>query len=504
MRTSTNVAANVAGRVWSSLMSFAFVPFYIRLLGAEAYGLIGFFTALLATFFVLDLGLSTSINRDLARLSAAENGVATARVHLRSFESIYWPVGAALGLAVALGAPFIARHWLNIDRMAVEEATDAIRLMGLVIVLRWPVTLYTGALMGLRRHVRLNLVNGIAALVQGGGAVLALILVDRSIETFFRWQVAAAALQVVALYLGTWQALRLPDHRARPSVAALRDTFAFSAGVTGISLLSVLLTQLDKFVLARLLPLEQFGYYTLAGAIAGTFVTAGGAFYGGIFPSFTQLVAGQRLEALSALYHRCCQALAVVLAPAALTLVCFAPELLALYAGDSGIAVRTQLVLRLLVIGNLLLAFMMPPLGLQLAFGWTRLSLVKNVVAVAVFVPTLILMVGRFGAVGAAITWNLLTIGYFLVEVQVMHRRLLRGEQWRWYFGDIAPPVIAALAVLVPVRWLLNVPPSPIETLLVIGIAYALAQVMAVLASPTTRAAIVDVNGLFRRRIGRA
>ena len=46
------------------------LPFYIVEMGAEAYGLVGFFTMLQAIFGLLDLGLTPTIGRETARFRA--------------------------------------------------------------------------------------------------------------------------------------------------------------------------------------------------------------------------------------------------------------------------------------------------------------------------------------------------------------------------------------------------------------------------------------------------
>ena len=43
-----NVAANFFGRGFAALLSLVAIPIYIRFLGIEAYGIIGFFTSLTA------------------------------------------------------------------------------------------------------------------------------------------------------------------------------------------------------------------------------------------------------------------------------------------------------------------------------------------------------------------------------------------------------------------------------------------------------------------------
>lgn len=64
-----NIVANYFGNGWSALMSLAFIPLYIHFMGIEAYGLVGIFITLLTVFGLLDMGLSATLNREMARLS---------------------------------------------------------------------------------------------------------------------------------------------------------------------------------------------------------------------------------------------------------------------------------------------------------------------------------------------------------------------------------------------------------------------------------------------------
>lgn len=487
MSTRANIVANMLGRVWAALMSFAFVPLYIRFMGIEAYGLIGFFASMLAAFFVLDMGLSVTLNRELARLESSPDDRGTARTLVRTMEIVYWLVGVAIALTVLILAPIIVQRWLNLQTLRPAEAVRAVQLMGITALFRWPVSLYSGALMGLRRQVPLNLVMSGGATVQGVGAVLILWLVSSSVTAFFLWQAVAAFLQILTLALVTWRYLKKQGHQARFAKAALLSIAGFSVGITGITLLSAILTQLDKFLLSRLVPLDEFGYYTLAGAIAAMLSTAAGAVYNAVFPVFASLVSANRLEDLCAFYHKSCQLLSVLLIPAAVFVGFFSRELLTVYIHDPKVVENTFRLLTLQISGSCFLALMLAPVGLQLAFGWVSLSLYKNVVAVALFVPTLIYMVDRFGTIGAAVTWNMLTIGYFLVEIQIMHRRLLRNEQWRWYFIDVGIPAAVSIVIATLARLIITPEMPLIETLATITVAGALALSLSALSLPATR-----------------
>ena len=68
--------AQLSSNLWAAAIGLVFVPVYIRFLGIESYGLLGLYAALQGLASVLDLGLTTTINRELARLSAREVGLA--------------------------------------------------------------------------------------------------------------------------------------------------------------------------------------------------------------------------------------------------------------------------------------------------------------------------------------------------------------------------------------------------------------------------------------------
>jgi O-antigen/teichoic acid export membrane protein len=505
MTLTANIAVNLGARVWSALMSFAFVPLYIRFMGIEGYGLIGLFVTLQAIFSLLDLGLGLTVNREMGRRGSGVEVRRDARSLLRTLEAVYWVIGAAIGLTIALAAPLIARDWINIRTISLDEATRAIRLMGMAAFVRWPVALYLGALLGMQRQVAANAITAGGATLAGGGAVVVLWLVSPSTNAFFAWQIVAFGCQSAALRVAAWRGLALADHRPRISFGLLRASAGFSAGIMGITLLSLILTQLDKLLLTRLLPLEEFGYYTLAAGIAGLLTAAGAAVETAVFPMLTAAVAQGDHARERELYHKASQGLAVLLMPTAVTVALFSGELLTAYIGDSQVAANTGPLLGLLVIGQACLAAVYMPLSLQLAHGWTSLSFYKNIVAVILFVPLLLLLVPRFGAIGAALAWLALTLSYVLFEVPVMHRRLLQGEQWRWYLTDMGIPLLASLAVQGLVWLMLPSFAPPLLNLALIALGGGLAVATSVLALPRLRQAVLTqlVAALHKLRASR-
>jgi O-antigen/teichoic acid export membrane protein len=154
-----NIAANFGGGVWTGLMNLVFVPLYIHFLGIEAYGLIGIFATLLGMFALLDMGLSSTLNREMARLAVQPGNAREMRDLVRTLEIPYWLAGLLIRVIVIGLSPFIAYHWVKADHLTPHTVQTAIMIMGLAVAFQWPMSFYSGGLMGLQRQVLLNVIN---------------------------------------------------------------------------------------------------------------------------------------------------------------------------------------------------------------------------------------------------------------------------------------------------------------------------------------------------------
>jgi len=443
-----NLIANFVGKGWATLMGIAFIPLYIKFMGIESYGLVGFFTTLQAMFTLLDLGLTTTLNRELARYSALPEKSQDMRDLVRTLEIIYWGLALFIGVTVLILSPFVAQGWVKADTLSVEVVQKSVMLMGLTMAFQWPFGFYSGGLLGLQRQVLFNILNMIWYTLRFAGGVLVLWLLSSTIITFFEWQVGVRALSTGLMAIALWRSLPAGQQRSRFRRTIWHSVWQFAAGMTAISTTALILTQMDKIVLSKILSLDVFGYYTLAWTVANGLAILTGAVFTVFFPRFSQLVAIGEIEELRQLYHRSCQLMSVLILPVAILVAFFAPELLALWTHNPLTVANAHPLVTLLIIGTALNGLMNLPYALQLAHGWTSLAFYTNVIATIVLIPLLLVATSSYGALGAAAVWIILNSGYILIQVQIMHKRLLKDEKWRWYFEDVGFPLIAAFSVI--------------------------------------------------------
>ncbi len=495
---STNIVANFAGRAWVMLMGFAFVPVYLHLLGIEAYGLIGFFLTLQSVLGIMDLGLSLTLNRELARASnLPDDGLRMANL-LRTMELAYWAMSVAVGLLVVAVAPWIAKNWVNAVTLSGDAVESAIRMMGVVIALQTPFALYQGGLTGLQRQISVNLILAVAATLRAAGAALVLWLLSSTVEAYFAWQVIVSAVATGLCAWTLWRLIPNGTRHTRFDLSLLRGLWRFALTVSANAIVGISLTQLDKLILSKLLTLDQFGYYVLAALVASLLWAIILPINTALFPRFVQLHEQRDETELAAFYHKACQFMAVALLPVAMILILFPQELLVLWTRDESIARNAALLVTLLAIGTTVNGVTSVAGYLQSAAGWPGLILYTNTAMAVVLVPTLLVAVPRFGPVGAAAVWVAINCTYLLVTVPIMHRKLLSRELARWFIADLILPAVAAIAIGMPMRLLMPAGWSPLAQFAFLVCAWAMAVLGVILVAPLIRRAFANhVLGLL-------
>ena len=440
MRLARNMAAAMANSVIVVLINLVALPFYLRLLGMEAYGLIGFYATLQTVLQVLDLGLAPTVSREIAH--GAETGQQRRSASLlRTLGAVYVGVAFVIAVLVALAAPWIAAHWLQAKALPEATVAQAVALMGVTLACRWPISLYHGALVGAHRLARsaaTSMTINIAAAIT---TIAVLAWGARSIEAFFVVQAAFGLVHAIVL---RGLAQRAVGERDAPyDFADLRRVWKFSAWMSGVAIGGLLLTQVDKLVLSRLLPLESFGHYMLAVLVVSGLQVLTMPVSNALYPKFATLLSRQDLRALEHLYDAGTRLFATALFALAFALAFQAGPLLTVWLRDTALAPEVAPLVAFIAVGMACTGVMYFPYTLQLAAGRPKLALLTTVVLLIVMVPTVLLLATRQGAVGGAIAWAVLGGLYLLFGTWLTGRYVMPFAGWRWLSSNVGVPLLA-------------------------------------------------------------
>lgn len=451
-----NVAANYASQLYTTLIGILLIPLYLGMMGAEAYGLIAFFSMLHSWFIVLDLGLSLTIARESARYFGGALTPLDYRRLYRPLSLIFLAVAVIGGGALVALAPTIAEHWLNLHQLLVDDIVVALQIMGLSVAMRWMGGLYRGVVTGAERFVWLSVFNALVATLRFAAVFVSMALWGYTPKVFFLHQLAVAALELGILYTMARRLVPRPVMGDPPtgwSFAPVAMRLRFSLVIAFTSAVWIFVTQVDKLILSGVLSLAEYGFFMLAVLVASGITSATGPIGAALLPRLARLYAEGNYTEIARLYHRFAQLVGVVAVSLTVTLASCAESLLFAWTGDGELTRVAAPILRLYSIGNGLLAMSAFPFYIQYAHGNLRYHLIGNIGLIVLLIPSIVFAAMRFGGVGVGWVWVGMNVMYLFGWVAFVHGRLAPGLHAEWIQRNVltimVPTALVGVAVAV-------------------------------------------------------
>tara|TARA_Y100001958_G_C21248329_1_gene580892 strand:+ start:2929 stop:4434 length:1506 start_codon:yes stop_codon:yes gene_type:complete len=490
-----NLIANFSGGLWSAIISLLFVPLFIKILGIESYGLIGVYGSLVGIFGILDMGLSSTLNRKIAKSFSFEDKITELKDFVRTIEIIFWLIGIFLCTALFLFSDLIANHWLNFDQISPLIVQKSIALMGLIIAFEWPMRCYYGGLRGLQKQLLLNIIKIFFVTLQNLGALLLLLFYSSDIQTFFVCQVIVSSLHTFTVAIFLWMSIPKNNSKNFPKFDydLLKSELSFTKGLFGISLISLLMSQSDKIILSKMLDLKIFAYYILAINITQFIFVLSGPFYTTLFPRFCELISIKKEKLISELYHKGSQFLSVLIFPVVMTLVFFTKDIILIWSGDPDLAINIDWLIKVSCIGFTINGIMQIPYALQLSYGWTKLPFLVDLFSLFIFIPLITISILHLGALGAMIARASTYFVGFILTIYFMHKKLLISERYNWVIYDIMAPLLISFIVTFSIKNLFYdfLISSGLKLFFIIFISYLMSLLMVITSTRHTKFFIV-------------
>lgn len=280
------------------------LPWYERLLGSEAFGVVAMILSLQGFLLMLDLGTSTLVGRDVA---ISKN----ARGHL-----ITWRAAVSLLHIVYAGLLVVALS-VNIFFDAPLAPLQVI----LCIILFWSLTVQNvgqSALLAKRRYAVSGSVQVLGVLGRAVITIAALTYVSAELETFLFAQALTAVVQMIVISWFCRQALDMENQplHIRMLQSHIEELARRGAPLVLFGLSGAAVLQLDKVIIPVFISPAALAPYFLASALCLTpiSVLAGPInqyFFPGIIESINRQDAKEALNRLRKLVFAICMVVAI-------------------------------------------------------------------------------------------------------------------------------------------------------------------------------------------------
>ncbi|QFR42552.1 oligosaccharide flippase family protein [Sulfurimonas xiamenensis] len=446
-----NTIANYIGQFYTMFIGIFMLPFYLEYLGAEAYGLVGFFTMIMSWMALLDLGLSTTLARETAKLKDKVTGLFELKKITLSVEVFFMAISVVIFSAIFFGSGWISTHWLDVKELSYETVESTIKIMAFMIVLRWFVGLYQGSIIGFEQQVWLNIYKVSIATLKFLGAFLLIVYVSDDIVDFFYYQLVVAIIEFVIIKLKINSYMKV-SQKVSPSFVTLKQIAPFALSIAYTSSIWVFITQLDKLMLSHYLPLHEYGFFTLVVVVANAILQLFQPIGQAILPRMTSLLSNGKEKEMIELYHKATQIVSIIVLAVSGMVAVFSYELLYSWSGNIEASTWAAPILFWYALGNGAVALLSFQYYMQYAHGNLKYHVKGNTYFGFVQIIIVALAVHFYGALGAGIAWFGLQTFFLLWWPGYIHSKFAPGIHKDWILKDILPILAMSMVYLVIVK----------------------------------------------------
>jgi O-antigen/teichoic acid export membrane protein len=490
--------ANFSFSFLNALLSITFTRIYVRYLGAEGYGIIGFYNSIAALFYIFDFGVSTVINREMAKALARPEKLQQARNMARSLEIIVLGSFFLASVVLVCLSFLAAYYWVTPKSITRYEVLECFLMIGFSLSFQLFSGFYLSGLMGMEKHILVNFFLCLMSVLRYFGSAAVLIFISGKIQAFLLWQLLVAFFQSAVLGFIFWKTVS-GFYLSRFDLSLLKSVYRFALGISFAGLLGLFVLHIDRIILSGVLDLEELGYYSFSIGVVmmvlGVFINP---LYNSTYPLFSKLVASGEINLLVKNYHRSCQLLSFLVIPFALFVAFFSREILHIWLKKEDFVNNASSVLSVVSIAWIGASGKIIPHRLRLAYGWVRLDFYENLCNVLLLSILMVLGAYFYGVLGAAIALCAVAYSSALLVVYITHRKILEGEYKKWLVSDNFLPFLVSLSVIGLGKYALEALPLTELLKVVIGlILLLLSMILLVLIMKDLQEYIFDV--LVRR-----
>lgn len=424
-RFANNVFANYFNKIFTAIIGILTVPFLIRILGPESYGVASIYAIFQSIILIFDLGWTALNGRQVAGLRSGSLNKQDFDNYFKSLQIIFHITVLVLFFFVMLFSNNIVR-FLNFESIEVHDLGILISVMFLTASIKFLSSLYRSTLVAYERQVESSFLNVTVIFFKYVAPLPVMYFSDLRLSFYIIWQFLVSLVEYLYLSKSITKSTHLKSYEFvfGASFEPLKKVFSFSFTIAVTSFLWILASQIDKILVVTIFSLKEYGFYAAlilcASAIQMISYPISSAYRPKInilFQSKDQKDAGENsLITLTKL-------IAIVTTTAASFIYLNSLDIVKILIGSS--LQEPQLysdMLKALVAGSLILTFNSILYFYQVAIGNLKWHLIASIIYPTILIPLAFILMENLGIIGLTYSIVISNFIIFLLVIFIFWR----------------------------------------------------------------------------------
>lgn len=408
-----NTVFNLLGQVVPLVLAVVAIPFLIRYMGTERFGVLTLAWMVSGYFSLFDLGVGRATTKFVADYRA-QGRVGEMKALVTTSLLILTGIGILFGVITLVATPWLVIDLLNIPLALQRESLTAFFLLAAAV----PFTVLTAGARGvLEAEQRFGIINIVKVPFSAATFLLPLVVLLFTVSLVpIIAMLVASRVVVLAIYL--WycrQHLTVRRDVLKFERSQLRRLLGYGGWLTISQLIPPMMGSMDRFFIGSILTMTAVAYYATPFDTIAKLAVIPNSMVGVLFPVFS-VYALDQLSRLNRMHERAIAYIMLVMSPAAVILIGGGDIVLRLWLGTE-FADNGTTVIQLLAIGLFVSSAARVSGNVIQAAGRPDLTAKLFMAELPVYIVLLIVCTRKFGIAGAASVW----LGHVVVETVLLY-----------------------------------------------------------------------------------
>jgi len=398
-----NTVWNLAGGAITLIIQFLSVPYIVKKLGEDAYGIWSLAWVLLSYLGFLSLGLGVASVKYISEYYGK-----------RKFEEcnkIFWTSLLTTGLQglfaaiIFIGfAPLIVKKFFNIRADLIADSIIVVKLCGIALLMDFLLGTVQSVHSALQRLDIVNKVGlginstqiiGIVFILMLGGRLLSIVIFSLFIQIFG-----------VLIYYIVGQRLLINRKYIQWDKGTFWLLLKFGGFVSISAIVAPILTNVEKLLISNILSVGFLTYYIVPHNLLTRFYLISASLTSALFPAMSEMSGQEDKSYLYATIFQGIRILSAAIGWASTLLFVFAKEFLIVWMG-AAFAQQASSVLQILSIAFWINIIAHIPFIFLRAYGKPHLPAIYHLIESIFYIPIAYFLIKSMGISGAAIAWGI-------------------------------------------------------------------------------------------------
>jgi O-antigen/teichoic acid export membrane protein len=406
------------GSLLPLIVAIGTIPYTLKQVGYEIFGVISIFWALIGYFSLFDLGIGRSLTYEISKLASQERA-SEIKATIKSGLYVTLFTGLIGAILLWLSSHAFVVHVLNVSPSFESDAVVAFKICSWGILATTVTSGARGALEGMGRFGLSNLIK----LYLGAGMFLApalmIYLGYRSLSAFITALVILRALGLLIALMALKPQL-ISSHQSTVTKEHVSNLFQYGFWVTITGIVGPLMVYGDRLIVSSITGAASLPYYAIPQEGVLRMLIVPMAFTGALLPAMS---AASPVE-INHLFNKYGRKISIISAAMCVLAALIAYPALMIWIGKE-FADRAILLTLILVLGIWFNSVALVPFTIIQAKGKPKITAIIHVSELMAYVPALIFFTLQFGIIGAAIAWTT-RVAIDLFAMQFYAKRLIK------------------------------------------------------------------------------